>query len=65
MIEVFCSTWGSTTEIAAGASTIRSGARDAADTTSSVSASTTGSSAASTVVASFGRHRDRASPLGR
>ena len=29
VIDVFCSTWGGTTEIAAGASTIRSGAREA------------------------------------
>ena len=50
MIEVLWSTSCGTTEMAAGASTIRSGARDAPSTTSSVSATATGSSAASTVV---------------
>ena len=50
MMDVLCSTSWGTTEIAAGASTIRSGARDAPSTTISVSATATGSSATSTVV---------------
>jgi hypothetical protein len=48
-MELFCRISCGTTEIAAGASTMRSGARDAPCTTISVSATATGSSAASTV----------------
>ena len=59
VIDVLWRTSCGTTEIAAGASTIRSGARDAPSTTSSVSATATGSSAASTVSAAFGRDVDR------
>src|SRR5918992_3301860 len=53
-MEVFSSTCGSTTEMADGASTIRSGARDAPSTTSSVNAIATGSSSASTVMVAPG-----------
>ena len=48
-MEVFCSTSCGTTEMAAGASTIRSGARDAPSTTISVSAIVTCSMPASAV----------------
>jgi len=54
VMETLCSTSWGTTEIAAGASTIRSGAREAPCTTISESAMVTGSSPASAVTVAPG-----------
>ena len=53
VIDVLCSTSCGTTEIAAGASTMRSGARDAPSTTISLSAIVTCSMPASAVTVPF------------